>query len=642
MHSGSDIHVSTAPLAPPAPTTPVRSNTTNGEEKDSTSSPIAEIVIPAFVDIEGSPPPARSEAPPPHPDNFNDDNGNERTNIGGAASIETGSIHSGEDYRPPLLKRFSTFWPSEQDLLKKRHSLELLYPAHDCKSRKSSPVVAIVGLVATVCGGGVLSLPIAFSRAGIIPSTVLMVFAAIITDFAMYILCSCARRTGGRSYGDVAKNAFGPLAEIGVTLLLIFLLCFVLIAYMVLVKDICTPMVLYVWPGLSSFFAKLAGGAPDEDEVVDVASRYILVVILLCTSPLLLKKDLHALRHTCYVGMASAMVLLVGVVHRSIERNVFQEPGLFGKNVVWVGDLDGIMFAFPIICLSFFSIYNVLSVHGSLVNPTRQRVKLVLDGTIGLCLVLFYVIGLAGYLFAYDETSDNILLNFPLSYRLILCGRVGYLLTLCFGLPLITLPCREAALSLPGQLKAWRQSLRGYTEADDDSDITCGDMNEMEHGGHLYESPGETTRLLAKKQMSFYSRYKVTFEEHHPRKNPQEGSHNSSPNSNADSLSLENEDDANLRTGDRFLHYLSTFGLILCAYAVGVSVPGVAVVWSIVGSSMALMIGFVIPCACYLKIRTHKKLNPRSFSAWLLLLFSITASVICTAQTLARIKAGEA
>lgn len=217
-------------------------------------------------------------------------------------------------------------------------------------------------------------------------------------------------------------------------------------------------MVLYVWPDLKSFFAKLAGGPPDETEAINIASRYILVVILLCTSPLLLKKDLHALRHTCYVGLASATVLLVGVVHRCIERNIFQEPGLFGKNVLWVGDIDGIMFAFPIICLSFFSIYNVLSVHSGLVNPTRQRVKLVLDGTIGLCFGMFYVIGMAGYLFAYDETSDNILLNFPLSYKLILCGRVGYLFTLCFGLPLITLPCREAALSLPGQLKAWRES----------------------------------------------------------------------------------------------------------------------------------------------------------------------------------------
>ena len=99
------------------------------------------------------------------------------------------------DYRPRLLKRFSTFWPSERELLEKRYSLEFLYPAHDCETRKSSPLVAIVGLVATVCGGGVLSLPIAFSKAGIVPSTLLMIFAADIQYVHLVQLCSTNRRT---------------------------------------------------------------------------------------------------------------------------------------------------------------------------------------------------------------------------------------------------------------------------------------------------------------------------------------------------------------------------------------------------------------------------------------------------------------
>ena len=532
------------------------------------------------------------------------------------------------DYRPRLLKRFSTFWPSERELLEKRHSLEFLYPPPDCETRKSSPLVAIVGLVATVCGGGVLSLPIAFSKAGIMASTLLMLFAAVITEFSMYILCSCARRTGGRSYGDCMKKAFGPLAEIGATALLILLLIFVLIAYMVLVKDIATPMVLYVWPDLVTFFAKLGGLNPEtqEDIVVDVASRYIPVVILLCVSPLLLKRDLHALRHTCYVGMASALFLLIGVVHRCVEVNMFQEPGLFREKVVWWGDTDGIMFAFPIIVLSFFSIYNVLSVHSSLTNPTRRRVKMVLDGTVCTCFGLFYIIGLAGYLYAYDETSDNILLNFPLSFRLILCGRVGYLFTLCFGLPLITLPCREATLSLPGQLRAWWTSSQVQSESRDDL------SNKIENGT-IKQNAGEKMKLLAKKQ-SFYSRYKATYEDDDsPRKN------RNPPEDNYKNLPA--DEDEECCPDDSFEHRSSTLGLILLTYAVGISVPGVAVVWSVVGSSMALLIGFTIPSACYLKIRSRKRLNPRSLSAWLLLVFSVVASIVCTSQTLNRIQSGD-
>ena len=399
---------------------------------------------------------------------------------------------------------------------------------------------------------------------------------------------------------------------------------------MVLVKDIATPMVLYVWPDLVKFFSKLGGLNPEteEDIVVDAASRYILLVILLCVSPLLLKRDLHALRHTCYVGMASALLLLVGVVHRSVEVNVFQEPGLFSEKVLWWGDTDGIMFAFPIIVLSFFSIYNVLSVHSSLTNPTRRRVKMVLDGTVWTCFGLFYIIGLAGYLYAYDKTFDNILLNFPLSFRLILCGRVGYLFTLCFGLPLITLPCREATLSLPGQLRAWWTSSQVQSNSNDDL------SNKLETGT-IGQNAGEKMKLLAKKQKSFYSRYKATYEDDDSPRKKRNSHEDSNSNLPAD------DQDQECCPDDSFEHSASTLGLILLPYAVGISVPGVAVVWSVVGSSMALFIGFTIPSACYLKIRSRKRLNPRSLSAWLLLIFSIAASIVCTTRTLNRIHASE-
>lgn len=529
-----------------------------------------------------------------------------------------------DDYRPPLLKRLSTFWPTDQELLKRGQSLEFLSPAHDCETRKSSPTIAIANLFATVCGGGVLTLPIAFSRAGVIPATLLMIFAAAITDFAMYILCSCARRTGGRTYGDVVLRAFGPMAEIWVNLVLVFLLFFVVIAYMVLVKDICTPMVLYLWPRVENLFAK-ASKSVDDDVTETIASKYILVLVLVCSLPLLLKKDLHALRHTCYVGLASVLVLFVGVVDRAIQRNIYGETGFFKSNVVWVGSWEGVMFAFPIIVLSFFSIYNVPGVHSALKDPTRKRVKLVIDGTIIVCFSVFYVVGLCGYLCAYDATSDNILLNFPLTYKLIFCGRFGYLLTLMFGLPLVFLPCREVALHLPEQISEYRRNLRGeYAELD----VV---PRRMEQGMQV-PSVGERKPLLFK--LANQDRF---------------DSHDTFMKRSTAGTAVVIEEGVEGNTADgngkseydgRIKHYVSTFAIIALCFYFAVSVPGVGVVWSIVGSSMAIVTGFVIPCACYLKIRSRKGINPRSFGSWLLLIFSIGAAIVCSNETMKQIKAG--
>lgn len=78
------------------------------------------------------------------------------------------------------------------------------------------------------------------------------------------------------------------------------------------------------------------------------------------------------------------------------------------------------------------------------------------------------------------------------------------------------------------------------------------------------------------------------------------------------------------------VHVLSTICILAFGYVCAVAVPGVGFVWSICGSSMSLIIGFFIPAACYLKIRSRKKLNPRSFGAWSMLIFSVIASIVCT------------
>eukprot|EP00977_Amphora_coffeiformis_P018545 scaffold6566_cov125-Amphora_coffeaeformis.AAC.11 len=528
----------------------------------------------------------------------------------------------------PLLRRLSTFWPSERGLLKRFPSLELLVPAHDCESRRSSPAIAIFNLVATVCGGGVLSLPQAFGRAGLIPSTVLMLFSAGITHFSMYILCSCARRTGGRSYGDVMRNAFGPAAEVGATVLLAFLLFFVLVAYQVLLKDIWTPVLLQAFPMLKNVFMTLDDPDSDGDQVstdanndspdMARASHYMLVALLLCTAPLLLQTDLHALRHTCYVGFGSAIVLMLGVTQQALWRNLYQQPGIFAQKVKWVGDLDGIMYAFPIIVLSFFSIYNVLTVHGALYNPTRSRVKFVLDGTIGLCFVLFFTVGVSGYLYSYDETSDNILLNFPLDIKTVLVGRIGYGVTIMFGMPLVFLPCRAAILSLPEQIREQNIEIRHPVANSLTFDEECPLLKETKR----VRSPKglKSGRNTSTDQSCSGSTSLVSIEEEQylevtpiPKVDP----------------SLGHE-----AARDRRVHIISTAAILVLSYIMAVAVPGVGVVWSIAGSSIAIIIGFIIPSACYLKIRSKKSVNPRSVGAVALLVFSIFISIDCTIRTI--------
>lgn len=366
-------------------------------------------------------------------------------------------IASGEDAqeekKESITERLKSFtrshssaeWPSldndetEITELKRTDSLELLDPVHASPLRKSNMLIATFNLVATIVGGGVLSLPLSFEKAGIWNATILMIVSAIMTDFSLYVLCSCSRRTGARSFTEVGRLAFGSGME-GFTIMLLFIfLIFVIIAYMVLVRDIWTPIL--------KFLIGLCLNHPMQG---NEGGNAVLLVIVLLMTPFLLKKDLHALRHNCYIGFASILVLCLAMFKRAFDSyDVVDDDDDINYSYTNFTDT---LFAFPIITLSFLSSFNVISVHAALIDPTRKRVKTVIHSAVASCFSLYYIFGLAGYFYAKSSVRGNILLNFPFDDHLILIGRIGCGITIAFALPIVLLPCREALFDIINRL----------------------------------------------------------------------------------------------------------------------------------------------------------------------------------------------
>lgn len=184
-------------------------------------------------------------------------------------------------------------------------SLELLNPSFHSKARLTDFRTAALNLVATIVGGGVLSLPYVFYRAGILTGLVLLIIAAIVTEFSLYILCSCARRTGGRSYMEIVRYCFGPIAEIFTSCLLVLLCGMMMVGYMVLIMGIFTPIVREFFP--ASILVR------HSDEQLEVS---ILIIALVLVSPFLFKRDLYSLRHVCFVGCSSVCFLAIAISFR--------------------------------------------------------------------------------------------------------------------------------------------------------------------------------------------------------------------------------------------------------------------------------------------------------------------------------------
>jgi amino acid permease len=182
------------------------------------------------------------------------------------------------------------------------------------------------------------------SQTGYILGLVFLVISAISTGFALYILCSCARRTGTKSFIGVSRAAFGNYGAYFTTTILLTMTMFVLVAYMILVRDI--------WSGLVQF---CIGTTLDEG-----ATNLVLIICVLVTLPMCLATNLHALRHMCYVGFSSALILTVALGYRCLEYNIEYPEALFSRTVLVSPSLTQILAAFPIMSLAFMCQFNIL------------------------------------------------------------------------------------------------------------------------------------------------------------------------------------------------------------------------------------------------------------------------------------------
>ena len=85
-------------------------------------------------------------------------------------------------------------------MLFRRQSEDQLSPTFDDPRRTLRKPSAIFGLVSTIVGGGVLSLPYAFSQAGLILGSVLLVVVAAASDYSAFALVACSRRGNARRH----------------------------------------------------------------------------------------------------------------------------------------------------------------------------------------------------------------------------------------------------------------------------------------------------------------------------------------------------------------------------------------------------------------------------------------------------------
>ena len=508
--------------------------------------------------------------------------------VGDDPSEDSGSENEAL-YKSPLLQRYPSLIPL------RRHATSIaavafLVPSSSCDSRRATLPAAIFNMTATIIGGGVLSIPLSCARAGLGPFTALMAASAIATDFSLYVLVSCSRRCGSTSFGGVARSAFGGGAELLTTAAVLIVVVFSVVGLMKLNQGIWSPILMMA-------LGILGGEDKPTGETTALQDAIVLLGLLVLMTPFLLKRDLTSLRHLCYVGFFSIAILCVAIAYRAMELN--SGTDVFVANAKWTStSLPETLSALPIIMCAYLCSFNIISVSCSLVRPTRERVRGVIHWAVALSFLIMYLFGVAGYLYAYDETSGNILLNFSPDDPIILLGRVSCGIMTLFALPMNTLPAREALLSAAAQVSEARAR-------------TNQPMSLAETRMLLRRAGNDVSIESAREDKIGY------------------GTKNAAENS-----------EVSISSKDEYIHCLATFGIVFLCYVAAVLAPGVAIVWDISGSSMVFLIQFIIPAACYIKLKLRSRPDEVSRNlvlAWCLLIFALTMAILCTSLTALRL-----
>lgn len=464
-------------------------------------------------------------------------------------------------------------------------------------------------ILSTMVGGGSLSLPMAFQKSGnALLAPILLIGTAMITEFCFRLLVRSARtlhpvsastRTPGcDSFESIAAAAFGPKALVFSKALVVLMCFFGTVAYAVLLRDMFDPITKAIYNGDASRWH---------------GNTVILPVVLLVT-PLCTLKTLTALKRFGAASMFSVFILGCCVLFRSIQCNLRHISSndwavsfrLFPEK--WMDVLDVI----PLYISCYVCHYNILTVHNELRRPSEKRVSWWLRSTTWTASVFYLVLGFSGSAYATcakdgPKISGNILLDFDDSDPLVLVGRMCLAITITLAFPMLTIPARDIVI----------RSMKEYQQA-----RAAAASPRLELSENQQQEADLAEPLLADNNNN---------NEHQNSEAGQEG---------VVPVAAAEEEEANvilntslgIRLGIAIILFWAAAALACC-------VESIDIVWDLLGSSLSIILSYLIPCGSYIVIMRRSSSQGHTIPiaiCWLFLAFFVPLMFISTANAVCK------
>jgi len=464
------------------------------------------------------------------------------------------------------------------------------------------------------------------SQCGFALGTLALFVSAMASAWTMDMLIECARCTGRDTFELVGHAAFGELSRKG-TVGTVFVICWLsMVAYFVLLGDLLVPTAELAFPSLKNI-----GSAETE-------RRLVVCVFTLLLSPMCFKGNLAALRFMCFASVGSVVLVCLMVLLRAaqnfgvshlvqvmLEDKSTMEVMIAARYLWWPKDWLQALYVFPMFGVSFLCHFNALPTHQELQRPTQSRIRRVLFLTVCFTSLLYLLVSLFGYLYAGSCTCGNIMLNFRRGDALLSIGSSALGVVLMLNFPLICQPCRNAIFRL-----IWASSCCSSCRVQSNEPVVASGRCEAQADGEMVMMQQESPQ--ASVAGTDAARVHVYLQE--DTQGPM--SSGSRPLQPFDTFAPK---DATVQQSAAeptpLQRHILTAVLLVSALLVSFFMKSIMVVWSILGSTVAFMIAFILPALFWYRIvgRSPMTSTLKRRSVVALLVIVIVLTIACTVLT---------
>lgn len=288
---------------------------------------------------------------------------------------------------------------------------------------------SVINLVNTIVGAGVLAMPLAISRMGIVLGVCVVIWSGMTAGFGLYLQSLCAQYLdrGSASFFALSQLTYPNAAVVfdGA----IAIKCFgVGVSYLIIIGDLM--------PGVVQGFV---GSEPGYDFLVD--RHFWVTAFMLIVIPLSYLRRLDSLKYTSIAALVSMAYLVVLVVYHFVLGDTMEDRGPIRVGH-WAGPIPTLS-SLPVIVFAFTCHQNMFSILNEIANNSHFRTTAVVLASTGSAAATYILVAITGYLSFGNKVGGNIVGMYPPGLYATI-GRAAIVMLVVFSYPLQCHPCRAS------------------------------------------------------------------------------------------------------------------------------------------------------------------------------------------------------